>query len=178
MQPTTKNQATNNPVIEKPGAENPRTIHTHSEAIPGDNLHAPSGVIRLSVNIQCPNWLDVNRVQVFINGRPDKALTFTARENQGYFGTADNPIKFAAELTVTLEQDSHIIVAAIGEGLTMEKVMGSRFGKIPPTAVSNPIYVDVDGGGFQPNGDLLGLPLLGTVSTELSDPKQKSDSNE
>ncbi|MDA9779173.1 CehA/McbA family metallohydrolase [Rubripirellula sp.] len=163
---------------EKPGTETPRTIHTHSEAIPGDNLHAPSGVIRLSVNIQCPNWLDVNRVQVFINGRPDKALTFTARENQGYFGTADNPIKFAAELTVTLDQDSHIIVAAIGEGLTMEKVMGSRFGKIPPTAVSNPIYVDIDGGGFQPNGDLLGLPLLGTVTPQLSDPKQKSDSNE
>ena len=79
---------------------------------------------------------------------------------------------------MTLDQDSHIIVAAIGEGFTMEKVMGTRFGKIPPTAVSNPIYVDVDGEGFQPNGDQLGLPLIGTESTQLSGQKQKSDSNE
>jgi hypothetical protein len=28
-----------------------------------------------------------------------------------------------------------------------------------PIAVSNPIFVDVDGGGFQPNGDDLGVPL-------------------
>jgi hypothetical protein len=28
-----------------------------------------------------------------------------------------------------------------------------------PMAVSNPIYVDVDGGGFKPNGDTLGAPL-------------------
>jgi hypothetical protein len=28
-----------------------------------------------------------------------------------------------------------------------------------PIAVSNPIYVDVDGGGFKPNADTLGSPL-------------------
>jgi hypothetical protein len=28
-----------------------------------------------------------------------------------------------------------------------------------PIAVSNPIFVDVDGNGFQHNGDELGLPL-------------------
>jgi hypothetical protein len=29
-----------------------------------------------------------------------------------------------------------------------------------PVAFTNPIYVDVDGKGFQPNGDTLGRPLL------------------
>ncbi len=169
--PETGNPATEKPATEKPAGKNSRTVHSRSEAIPGGNLLASSGRLHLSVNIQCPNWLAVNRVQVFINGRPDKELTYTARENQDYFGAADNPVKFEAELTVLLEQDSHIIVAAIGEGLTMEKVMGTRFGKIPPTAVSNPIYVDVDGDGFQPNGDRLGLPLLGAKPTKLSDQK-------
>jgi hypothetical protein len=28
-----------------------------------------------------------------------------------------------------------------------------------PFAVSNPIFVDVDGGGFKPNGDDLGVPF-------------------
>ena len=29
-----------------------------------------------------------------------------------------------------------------------------------PLAFTNPIYVDIDGKGFQPNGDSLGHPLL------------------
>ena len=169
--PATENPVTENPVTENPVTENPVTVHSHSEAIPGDSLLARSGKLNLQIQIQCPNWLEVNRVQVFINGRPEENLTFTARENQDYFGAADNAIKFEAELPVSLEQDSHIIVAAIGEGLTMEKVMGTRFGKIPPTAVSNPIYVDVDGDGFQPSGDQLGLPLIGIESTKLSGQK-------
>jgi hypothetical protein len=52
-----------------------------------------------------------------------------------------------------------VIVATIGEGMTMEKVMGRRYGSRPPIAVSNPIFVDVDGNGFQHNGDELGLQL-------------------
>lgn len=28
-----------------------------------------------------------------------------------------------------------------------------------PVAVANPIFVDIDGDGFEPNGDMLGLPL-------------------
>ena len=53
-----------------------------------------------------------------------------------------------------------MIVAAIGEGLTLGPVMGPNYGgKLPPVAVSNPIFIDVDGGGFKPNGDLLDVPI-------------------
>ena len=52
-----------------------------------------------------------------------------------------------------------IIVATIGEGLTLGRVMGPQWGAQPPCAVANPIFVDVDGDGFQPNGDQLDLPL-------------------
>jgi hypothetical protein len=38
--------------------------------------------------------------------------------------------------------------------------MGPDRGKIVPCAVGNPIFVDVDGNGFEPNGDMLGLPLV------------------
>ena len=56
--------------------------------------------------------------------------------------------------------DTHIIVATIGEGLTLGPVMGPNYGgKLPPVAVANPIFVDVDGDGFKPNGDLLDVPL-------------------
>ena len=49
----------------------------------------------------------------------------------------------AGSLTVTLDHDAHLIVATIGEGMTMEKVMGSRYGKRAPIAVSNPTTVAI-----------------------------------
>ena len=40
--------------------------------------------------------------------------------------------------------------------------MGPDHANDRPVAVSNPIFVDVDGGGFKANGDTLGnLPLKG-----------------
>ena len=62
-------------------------------------------------------------------------------------------------LPLSLGEDTHIIVAAAGEGLEMGPVLGPTWGKRMPIAVSNPIFVDVDGGGFRPNGDRLGVSL-------------------
>ena len=113
----------------------------------------------LKVSVQCPNWLDVNRVQVFINGRPSEQHNYTRKNSPDLFGDLDAVRKFDSSLNLTLDHDAHVIVATIGEGMTMEKVMGRRYGRRPPIAVSNPIFVDVDGNGFQHNGDELGLPL-------------------
>ena len=49
-------------------------------AIPGDDLVAADGKVTLKVSVQCPNWLDVNRVQVFINGRPSREAQLHAKE--------------------------------------------------------------------------------------------------
>ncbi len=113
----------------------------------------------LTVSVQCPNWLDVNRVQLFINGRPSEKHNYTRKNSPDLFGNADAVIKFNSTLYLSLENDAHVIVATIGEGMTMEQVMGRRYGNRAPIAVSNPFFVDVDGNGFQPNGDELGFPL-------------------
>jgi hypothetical protein len=81
----------------------------------------------------------------------------------GRFGGLDNARKFEAEIELSLEEDAHLIVATIREQLTMEQVMGRRFGRRPPLAVSNSIFVDTDGNGFQPNGDELRTPLPRTA---------------
>ena len=73
------------------------------------------------------------------------------------FGTG--VIKFDRQLPVDLPTDAHLIVIAAGEKLKIGPVMGPDHGKEMPIAVSNPIYVDVDGGGFKANGDTLGAPL-------------------
>jgi len=123
----------------------------------GDELAASDGAISLHVRVQCANWLDVNRVQVFVNGAPEAALNFTRRTHGEMF--QNGVVKFEQVLPLRLTLDAHVIVAVANEGATLGRVMGPDNGRAMPVAVSNPIYVDVDGGGFQPNGDQLGLPL-------------------
>lgn len=126
-------------------------------ALAGEDLAAPGGKAKLRVRVQCPNWFDIDRVQVFFNGRPVESLNFTRENAPERF--SPGVVKFQQELPLVLEQDAHVIVAALGEKSTLGEVMGPEYGKLMPIAVSNPIYVDVDGGGFRANGDALGSPL-------------------
>ena len=69
-------------------------------------------------------------------------------------------MKFDQEIPLHLDRDTHVIVAAIGEKSKLGPVMGPEHAADQPVAVSNPIFVDVDGGGFKHNGDTLGdLPV-------------------
>jgi hypothetical protein len=69
-------------------------------------------------------------------------------------------VRFDRTIGVPLSQDSHLIVVAIGENSTLATGYGtSAYAKLKPCAYHNPIFVDVDGGGFTPNGDTLGYPL-------------------
>jgi hypothetical protein len=131
---------------------------SRKRAIPGDALAVPDGDIDLRVRVQCPNWFDVDRVQVFVNGRASESLNYTRAANPAMFQAGRIP--FDREIRVGLERDAHVIVAAIGEHSKLGPVMGPEHENDRPVAVSNPIFVDVDGGGFQPKDDPLGqLPV-------------------
>jgi hypothetical protein len=141
----------NGPFLEvslRAGSEKPEV------ASPGDSLPAPGGETTLKMRVQCPNWFDVDRVQVFINGRPAEPLNFTRRSTPDKF--SNGVVKFEQEIPLKLDRDAHVIVATIGEGSKLGTVAGPDHENDRPVAVSNPIFVDVDGGGFKPNGDTLG----------------------
>ena len=124
---------------------------------PGDDLTATSGKVALHIRVQCPNWFDINRVQVLVNGRMPPELNFTRSAQPDRFGSG--VVKFDQTIPVDLKSDAHLIVVAAGEKLSMGPVLGPDHGKGMPIAVSNPIYVDVNGGGFRHNGDTLDAPL-------------------
>lgn len=126
-------------------------------AIPGDEVDAPGGRVALHVRVQCPNWFDIDRVSVLINGRPAGPLTFTRQDHPERFGAGT--VKFDEQLEMELEADAHVMVVASHGDKLLSPIMGPRWGKQPPFALSNPIYVDVDGGGFAPSRDTLGHPL-------------------
>jgi hypothetical protein len=127
------------------------------DAGPGDDIRLDRGRGALQIKVMCPNWFNIDRVQILVNGRPDPKLNFTRKANPEMFG--NQAIRFDQAIDFTLDKDAHLIVVATGEGSELGEVLGPMWGRQGPTAVSNPIFADVDGGGFKANGDTLDAPL-------------------
>lgn len=123
----------------------------------GQSLTAKSKAVNLFVTVQCPNWFDIDRVFVLANGKILPEHDYSREKHPDAFGK--QVTKFDRMLTVNLAEDAHLIVVAAGEKSLVGPVAGPEYGKQPPTAMSNPIYVDVSGDGFTPNKDTLGYPL-------------------
>jgi len=140
-------------------------VQTEEGVLPGGTLRSV-GSVNLKIKVQCTDWIDINRVQILVNGRQWKSLNFTRKSHPKWFG--DGVVKFDRTVTVPLSQDAHLIVVAVGEGLNLKTGYGSSGqANIEPIAYHNPIFVDVDGGGFKPNGDLLDFPLpVGGITPE------------
>ena len=146
---------TNGPFLEVHGNSTAADQDRHATA--GDDLPTDNGTLSLQVRVQCANWLDVNRVFLLFNGVPQPNYDFRRRTHPADF--QDGVTKFEKKLSLEVDSDTHIVVVAVGEGLTLGPVVGPDQQDAPPTAVSNPIYVDVDADGFRANGDSLGIPL-------------------
>ena len=132
-------------------------VETEDGVQPGGEARA-KGAIKLKVKVQCTDWIDIDRVQVLVNGRQEPALNFTRKSQPQMF--QDGVVKFEQTIEVPLTEDSHLIVVAMGENFNLSTGYGtSPQAKNRPCAYHNPIFVDVDGGGFKPNGDSLGWPL-------------------
>jgi len=132
-------------------------VQTADGILPGGETRATSS-IDLKVKVQCTDWIDIDRVQVLVNGRQRPDLNFTRKSHPSWF--KDGVVKFDRTLTVPLSEDSHLIVVAYGEDSDLSIGYGtSEQARLKPCAYNNPIFVDVDGGGFRPNGDTLGHPL-------------------
>lgn len=130
----------------------------------GDDVRATGG-IDLHVRVQCTDWMDINRVQVLVNSRPHPDFNFTRETHPQMF--QNGVVKFDHQLRIPLQKDAHLIVVALHETGDMKTGFGtSDYAKMRPCAYNNPIYVDVDGGGFHPNGDTLGfdIPAMGITA--------------
>ncbi len=133
----------------------------------GEDVPMQGQTAKLWICVQCPNWFDVNRVQVFANGRPQRELNFTRKTHADKF--SDQNVRFETEIDLPkFDVDTHLIIATIGEGLTLGAVMGPEQGKLPPAAVTNPIFLDVDGSGFKANRDDLGVPFMLPVKEDAA----------
>ena len=128
------------------------------DTIAGEEISVPNGEVGMHVRVQCNDWVKIDRVLVLINGRQAPEATWTREKNPGDF--KDGVVVFDRDITVKLKTDAHLIVVAYGEPYDLKTGYGSSAqSRLQPCAYLNPLYVDVDGGGFKPSQDTLGFDL-------------------
>ncbi len=135
-------------------------VTTASGAGPGDTVQARNNTLTLKVRVQCTDWINIDRVQVLVNGLAPAELNFTRERDPRLF--SDGVVQFENEIHVPLKEDAHVIVVACAEKSTLQTGYGSSSqAAMRPLAYHNPLFVDVDGNGFQPNHDALGFAHTG-----------------
>ena len=121
---------------------------------PGGLVTGTHASVNLLINLYAPDWVPVDEVRVVVNGAAPIQVpmaSFTA-------ATADPRLRTT---TVTIPmpagKDAWLVVeAGVSRAQTGPYLAGSPWNKIMkgiyPIAITNPVFVDVNGGGYTPPG--------------------------
>jgi hypothetical protein len=133
---------------------------------PGDLVTAKGKRVEISLRVWSAPWVDVEEVRLVLNGQ--RRIIFPVRAKEGSIE------KFTQEIGLPLTEDTYICAEALG-GKTLFPVLQSASwsGKAEdgtlPYALTNPVFVDVDGNGrFDPP-----LPEKVLLNAGPADPSKK-----
>jgi hypothetical protein len=133
---------------------------------PGDLVPANGQRAEISIRVWGAPWVDVKEVRLVLNGK--RQIIFPVQAGEASID------KFVREIGLSLTEDTYICVEALG-GKTLFPVLQSASwsGKAEdgtlPYALTNPVFVDVDGNGrFDPP-----LPEKVLLNAGPADPDKK-----
>lgn len=108
----------------------------------GDIVVVTGGRILINVKVRAAPWIDVTRLTVIVGGKTVKIVAIPA---------SDTPVRFADKIEIPVDHDTFVIFRVDGER-PMSPVIGDRTRfEVRPVAITNPIFVDVDGSaGWNP----------------------------
>lgn len=113
----------------------------------GQDLVVPGGKAVLHARIQAQRGTRIDTVHVLFNGRPLPELTRTRATHPALF--KEGTVQFDADIPLACVVDTRVMVLAAGRGPNLREVQTNTNGTLH-VALSNPIYLDVDGDGFRP----------------------------
>ena len=114
----------------------------------GDLLTDRDGKIDVEIKVMSAPWISVSEVRIIVNG--ERKIIFPVK------GKEREIIKLNERISLNLERDSYIIGEVIGERTLYPVVQqpsgnGSIEEAVIPYAITNPVFVDIDGNGrFDP----------------------------
>jgi hypothetical protein len=123
------------------------TARVNGKSTYGDTLTAKDGRVAVDIEIKGAPWVDVSEIRLVVNGVRQEPI---AAGGQGQVGAGSQKYKGRAELK--LERDAWIAVEVSGRKTLFPTIQqrsgnGTLEDAATPYALTNPIFVDVDGDG-------------------------------
>ena len=124
---------TNGPIID---------FRVNGQAGPGEVCPAPNGRVEIRIGVKSAPWIAVDEVRLVLNG--ERRIVFNANAPKGEVE------KFEQQIGLTLQRDAYLCVEALGKETLFPVLQsparnGSIKGGTVPFAITNPVFVDVDG---------------------------------
>ncbi len=112
---------------------------------PGDTLTAVDGEVAVGIEVWSAPWIEASAVRLYVNGEPrDVAMRPIAHASARHL---------RGELALRLDRDAYLVAEVRGSrslAPVVQRVSSGEAGVLP-YALTNPIFVDVDGNGaFDP----------------------------
>ncbi|OGD22546.1 MAG: hypothetical protein A2W03_18340 [Candidatus Aminicenantes bacterium RBG_16_63_16] len=125
--------ATNGPIID---------FRVNGQAGPGEVCPAPNGRVEIRIGVKSAPWIAVDEVRLVLNG--ERRIVFQVDAPKGEVE------KFEQQIGLTLQRDAYLCVEALGKETLFPVLQsparnGSIKGGTLPFAITNPVFVDVDG---------------------------------
>lgn len=120
------------------------------EGGPGDTVQADDAEVRLRVRVRTPDWMQVDRLEVFVGDERAHARTLTRpvlRRARASRRAPSAPTDREERVTLSIAEDTFVIVRVSGSE-SLERFFGRA--EVKPLAFTNPIFVDADGDGTTP----------------------------
>ncbi len=121
---------------------------------PGGLVAGPAGTVTIAISLYAADWVPVDEVRVVVNGVAQVVpmTSFTASATDFLLRTAT-----LSGVALPAGKDAWVVVeAGVPLATTGAYQAGTPWNKIMkgiyPIAVTNPVFVDVDGGGYTPPG--------------------------
>jgi hypothetical protein len=120
----------------------------NSQYIPGDSFTATGGKVNVGIQVQCAPWISLTEVRIIVNGERKVVLNASDQNT--------SIVRLFEEIGLTLTEDSSVAVEALGGKslfpvLQAQASQGRLMNATLPYALTNPVFVDVDGNGqFDP----------------------------
>jgi hypothetical protein len=106
----------------------------------GTEVADADGEVELSIHILAPSWVDVDRVKVYGNG------TIVWEKD---LEDVDGPMDLEMAVNLRPETDTWYLVRAEGDRSMWPVVPDQGELSVTPVGFTNPVWVDIDGGGFE-----------------------------
>jgi hypothetical protein len=131
--------ASNGPVLE---------LRVNGAATFGETARAADGLADIAFSVRAAPWVDVSEARLIVNG--ERKLVFPVRTDAG------RVVRISERVRLKLDGDSTLSLEALGKRTLYPVVQrpalsGQLKDAVLPYALSNPVFLDVDGNGvFDP----------------------------